>query len=229
MAISQKAKNLLVRAGYPAGQITVLSHSLDPGVFKKSPQPALRRSLGLDGFTVGYLGRLVREKGVALLLEAAAKMKTKTRFLIVGDGPIKDELAGQAVRMGIADRVVFVRAVDNADVPAYLNCIDTLAVPSLTMPWWEEQFGRIIIEAQACEVPVVGSSSGSIPEVVGKAGLIFPEGDASALAARLDKLAQSAALRKKLGQMGRKNVLARYTDQKLADAFYKIYKKVLAS
>src|SRR5260221_14335510 len=80
--------------------------------------------------------------------------------------------------------------------------IDALVLRSLTTPVWKEQFGRVLTEAMACGVPVVGSSSGAIPEVIGEAGLIFPEGDAAALAGCLAKLQQPPALRLALAQRG---------------------------
>lgn len=102
--------------------------------------------------------------------------------------------------------------------------MDVLVLPSVTTPRWKEQFGRVLIEAQACEVPVIGSSSGAIPEVIGKAGLIFPEGSASQLAGRLQRLAASSSLRRRLARMGRKRVLDLYTNQRIADRIHRIYR-----
>ncbi|HTA77328.1 MAG TPA: glycosyltransferase family 4 protein, partial [bacterium] len=104
-----------------------------------------------------------------------------------------------------------------------------LVLPSLTTPKWKEQFGRVLIEAQACAVPVVGSDSGAIPEVIGKAGLIYPEGNVVQLAAKLRQLKNSKTLRKKLIQMGRKQVLGLYTNQIIADKLFKIYTAILRS
>jgi glycosyltransferase involved in cell wall biosynthesis len=102
--------------------------------------------------------------------------------------------------------------------------MDVLALPSLTTPRWKEQFGRVLIEAQACGVPVVGSDSGAIPEVIGKSGLLFPEGDAPKLAGELKRLAGSPGLRKSLGPKGRNQVLSRYTNQKIADQIHRVYR-----
>jgi glycosyltransferase involved in cell wall biosynthesis len=99
-----------------------------------------------------------------------------------------------------------------------------LALPSLTTARWKEQFGRVLIEAQACGVPVVGSDSGAIPEVIGKEGLIFPEGNARRLSDRLNKLEESPAFRKSLGLQGRSRVLGLFTNQKIADQLHQIYR-----
>ncbi len=93
------------------------------------------------------------------------------------------------------------------DVPRALAEIDTLAAPSLTQPHWKEQFGRVLIEAMACGVPVVGSDSGEIPQVVGDAGLIVPEGDVAALRAALLHLAEDSSLCERLAHAGRARVL----------------------
>ncbi len=95
------------------------------------------------------------------------------------------------------------------------------------MPNWKEQFGRVIIEAMACGVPVIGSNSGEIPSVIGEAGLIFPEGDAAALADCLAFLAQDPDLRSALGYKGRQRVLAQFTHQCVAQATYEIYRSIM--
>ncbi len=97
------------------------------------------------------------------------------------------------------------------DVPAELRKLDVLALPSRSTPTWKEQFGRVLIEAMSCGVPVVGSSSGEIARVIGEGGLIYPEGDIAALAAALRRLADDPACGAALGQRGRKRVLEHYT------------------
>ena len=72
----------------------------------------------------------------------------------------------------------------STEVPAVLRALDVLVLPSLTTPSWKEQFGRVLQEAMACAIPVVGSDSGEIPHVIGDAGLVTPEGDAAALRRR---------------------------------------------
>ena len=85
----------------------------------------------------------------------------------------------------LAGRVHILEPKRSEEMPNYLNCMDVLAVPSLTTMDWKEQYGRVVAEAMACGVPVVGSDSGAIPEVVDSAGWIVPEGDVAALAEAL--------------------------------------------
>ncbi len=82
--------------------------------------------------------------------------------------------------------------------------LDVLVLPSRTTPTWKEQFGRVIVEALWCGVPVVGSDSGEIPWLIGLTGggLVFPEGDSEALAGRLSELREAPALRERLALAG---------------------------
>ena len=112
---------------------------------------------------------------------------------IVGDGPQRAELERLIARRSLGDRVRLLRSVPPAEVAAQMSEMDVLVLPSRTTPVWKEQFGRVLAEAMACRVPVVGSDSGAIPEVIGDAGLTFPEGDADALAERLGRLMASPA------------------------------------
>ncbi|GAA2032891.1 hypothetical protein GCM10009819_16180 [Agromyces tropicus] len=141
---------------------------------------------GGDGapITVGFIGRLVPEKGVLLLLDALAR-EPRLRLRIVGSGPLADDLPARASAAGVADRVELVGAVEPSGIPDVLRSFDVLAVPSMPTATWTEQFGRVAVEAMACGVPVVSSDAGALPDVVGGAGLLVPTGDAGALAAAL--------------------------------------------
>jgi glycosyltransferase involved in cell wall biosynthesis len=105
--------------------------------------------------------------------------------------------------------------------------MDALVLPSRTTASWAEQFGHVLIEAMAAGVPVIGSSSGAIPEVIGEAGLVFPEGDAGALRVQLATLFDDPALRKRLVALGRARVDRLYTNERIARAQRDIYRQVL--
>ena len=109
-------------------------------------------------------------------------------------------------------------------MPTVLARIHCLAVPSLTTRTWKEQFGRVIVEALACGVPVVGSDSGEIPNVVGEAGIVVREGDAGALRGALRRLATDAALRAELARRGRDRVLERFTHRRIAERYAEVYR-----
>lgn len=154
------------------------------------------RDQAADTIVVGFLGRLVPEKGLLVLLDAVAR-DPRLRLRIGGSGPLGAELAERGEAATLAGRIELVGAVDPDDVVAFYRTLDVLAVPSLPTPEWTEQFGRVAVEAMACGVPVVSSDAGALPDVVGGAGIVVPAGDAVALAAALAEAggSRSAELR----------------------------------
>ena len=178
---------------------------------------------------MGYAGRLVPEKGVDLLLRACAGLGAfgGWELRILGDGPERPRLEALAAELGIQAQVAFLGRVPSTAAPAYYRQLDVLALPSLTQPNWAEQFGRVLIEAMACGVAVVGSSSGEIPWVIGDAGEICPEGDAGALRETLAGLLADPARRADLAARGRARVLERFTQAQVAEATAVVYREMV--
>lgn len=153
-----------------------------------------------DTFIVGYVGRILEAKGIETLIRAAAKIKSKIRVIVVGNGPDTPRLKRIADELALSDKVRFLPGVPSVEVKDLMRRFGVLVIPSRTTPIWKEQFGRVIVEAMSCGVPVVGSTSGAIPEVIGDGGLVFPEGDEEALARVVDRLAEDETLRETLSQ-----------------------------
>jgi glycosyltransferase involved in cell wall biosynthesis len=155
-----------------------------------------------------------------VLIDAARDLDG-AQLLIVGDGPLRAEIERSASQARLTGAVPHHRAIE------LLAAIDLLVLPSLTTPTWKEQFGHVLIEAMACAVPVIGSNSGAIPEVVGDAGLIVPEGDAAALRAAIASLQADAAWRAQLAQAGCTRALACYTHDRIAAVNVEFFANVL--
>lgn len=229
--LSVNAGKILTQRGY-TGRQTPFPNGVDVRHFYKMDVSKLKDSLQLsDCFVVGYVGRLLQMKGVDTLLAAVARLvsqdTTRTyKLLIVGQGEDKSSFQKTAETLGISKHIVWIDAVPPEAVAAYINCMDTLVLPSRTTPGWVEFFGRVLIEGMACEVPVVGSDSGEIPHVIDSAGLIFPEADMEALAERIHCIAHDVSLRNDLIEGGL-NRVKDFTWEAIAEQTYQVYQELL--
>ena len=222
LAGTQSAAQVWRDKGYNGPLAVIPQFGTDPALFAPPQAPRPDRP-----FTVGYVGRLVTEKGLHVLFEAMTRLPGDWRLHLLGGGPLLNDLQQLAARLGIAERVHFGGLVASVDMPARYHDFDVLALPSLTRPNWKEQFGRALVEAMASGVPVVGSDSGAIPDVIGDAGLIVPEDDAAALAAALTRLQSDAELRARLSDAGRQRVLDHFTHEQVAAATIRVYHEML--
>jgi glycosyltransferase involved in cell wall biosynthesis len=220
---SQGSADVWRSKGYSGPLAVIPQFGVDPEIFS----PACRRDPG-RGFVLGYVGRLVPEKGVDLLIRAAADLVGPWQLVIAGDGPERAALTALVRQLGVQDQVYFDGNLPSGRIPAYLQQLDVLAVPSRSRPNWTEQFGRVLIEAMACGIVVLGSQSGEIPNVIGPAGWTFPEDDVDALRGHLLRLMQDADLRADLGQLGRQRVLEHFTQAQIAAKTIQVYKEILA-
>jgi glycosyltransferase involved in cell wall biosynthesis len=178
---------------------------------------------------LGYIGRLVEEKGLLDLLDAMRLCPPTVRLLFVGEGPLQPELERRIAAYGLTPRVEFRAAMPHARLAHVLSSLDALALVSRTTPRWKEQFGRVIIEAHACAIPVIGSCSGAIPDVIGKGGLVVPEADPTAIAQAIKRLHAAPQLAAQLGCAGFEQVQAHYTWQQVAARMHSIYSRMLDS
>jgi glycosyltransferase involved in cell wall biosynthesis len=233
---NRDAVDLLRKHGFRGKTAVIPQLGVDPDFYSPTPvsavggaagaeSSALRARLGLEGLVLGFVGRLVPEKGILNLVEAAATFRGPASLLLVGNGPLAAPARARAAALGL--RLVHVPAIPHDAVRDHLRAMDLLVLPSRDTPSWREQFGHILIEAMACEVPVIGSTAGAIPEVLGDAGLLFPQGDCEELRERLATLIASSSERRALGRRGRERVLAHYTHAKVARDTLDFWKTLL--
>jgi glycosyltransferase involved in cell wall biosynthesis len=148
--------------------------------------------------------------------------------LVVGDGVLRPEIDRIAREQGWRDRLVCTGHAELDDMPEYIRAMDCLVLPSRTVPGWKEQFGLVLAQAMASGVPVIGSDSGAIPEVIGEAGLLFHEGDVRGLSDGISRLLEDAAERAELRRRGLERTLALYSASGLADQSYSLFRSLLS-
>jgi glycosyltransferase involved in cell wall biosynthesis len=212
----------------PAKLVTVYN-GIDYDPFRKIwERKAVLRSLGLPplGRVAGMISRLIPQKGVSYFLKAAASLagEHQVNFLIVGDGPYRQQFEAEALALGLQHRLVF--AGERQDIAAILSAVDVLALPSLT----EGGLPFIILEAMAAGCPVVATRVGGIPEIIYDThnGLLIPAKDYKMLAEAIASLLidrEKAAL---IGRRGRKFVLDNFIIDNMVQKVENEYENVLA-
>ncbi|HYQ03672.1 MAG TPA: glycosyltransferase family 4 protein [Polyangiaceae bacterium] len=205
-------QNLVSRKGYERPHL-LSPLGVDVEAFKPDAQQRARTYAELgwsaDGPPViGFSGRLVPAKGLHLLMQALDACQEPWRALFLGAGQMELELRQWSAKYG--DNVRILR-VPHDSVPSYVNAMDILCAPSQTTPSWREQFGRMLVEAFACGVPVIGSNSGEIENVVGEAGVIVGENDVPGWTHAIQDLLASPRKRRELGDSGLDLARSRYT------------------
>lgn len=221
LAGNQDAAAVLQRKGY-GGKIHVIPQfGVDPKIFSPSSEREDRP------FQIGYAGGLIEEKGVDLLLRACAELTGNWRLTLVGSGAADTSLKALAADLGIAHRLDLGKRLAAHEMPSFYRGLDAFVLPSRSRPNWKEQFGRVLIEAMSCGVPVIGSTCGEIPNVLGEAGLIFEEEDVNTLRCHLQNLMDDPERCSHFSTAGRRRVEAHYTMRQIAAETVNVYREVI--
>lgn len=183
---SEEALTVARSRGY-AGPSESVPNAADVSLFNVADRSASREALGLPGVKkdtklLGYVGRLVEAKGLDDLWMAMRCMDASTHAVVVGEGPERARWIAETKATGLQGRVHWLGERPPSDLPVAMNALNALVLPSRTTASWKEQFGRVLIEAEACGVPSVGSNSGAIGEVIGDVRRVFAERDPASLA-----------------------------------------------
>lgn len=220
LAGSQTAGEIVAQKGFEGPVAVIPQFGVDTDQFAPT-QPARRP------FTAGFLGRLVPEKGIADLMSAFQRMDPPSRLIVAGDGPLAPFVESAGMDLKRHNRLERYPRVPSADVPGLLHRMDALVLPSRTTRRWREQYGRILIEAMASGLPVVGSDSGEISNIVGDAGIVFPEGNVDKLAEALIQLAESPERRREIGRRGRERAVKLFSQKEVATRTYAVYEQMM--
>lgn len=158
LTLSNQSKREVLSLDIPEDRVSVFTYWINQNIFKPMDKKRARKLLKLkEGYICLFVGRLVAGKGLEELLEASKKTKDII-FLIVGDGPLRSEV----IKMSTQSNIKFAGKVDNMKLPTYYNAADVVIVPSTH----EEGFGRVILEALSCGLPVIAANRGGIREAL---------------------------------------------------------------
>jgi glycosyltransferase involved in cell wall biosynthesis len=228
IAGNREAREVLRQKGFRNPIWVIPQFGTDTSLYYPRDKSRAKRTWNLEArFVVGYVGRLIEEKGLDDLWQASRPILAQhsdTVLLLAGSGPWADIIRSRAESEGLAGQLLILPWVKTQMMPLVMNALDVLVLPSHTTPRWKEQFGRVLTEAMASEVAVVGSSSGEIPEVIKDAGIVFPEGSATALFKAITSLYDNPGLRSNLGKSGRKRVLQHYSQETIARDTLGVYR-----
>jgi glycosyltransferase involved in cell wall biosynthesis len=226
IAGNRDGADLLRQWGY-TGLVEVMPQM---GVDTQLFAPDMRSHQHKDKFHIGFLGRLVPEKGVDVIFAAVRQLQQQglnCQIILCGSGSFEEALRQEAQLGQVADLVTWQGAVRHDKAPEEISKFDVLVLPSRTSATWKEQFGHVLIEAMAMGVPVIGSSSGEIPNVIGRPDLVFPEGDAQGLAAILERMIREPEWCEEAGRYGMTRVYQHYTHEKIAERLLNLWQKLL--
>jgi glycogen synthase len=200
------------------GMSTVIPNSYREDIFCEYPTISRNQDLV-------FLGRLVSDKGVNLLISALAQLKSRgltPMLTIIGSGPEKINLHEQAKELGVFEQVDFVGVKLNQELAKLLNSHKIMVVPSL----WEEPFGIVALEGIACGCVIVGSAGGGLKDAIGDCGVTFPNGNVDLLTSALyDLLTQADQL--EIHRQNAPSHLARHTSKAVADEYLKVLEAIV--
>lgn len=225
VVVADQVRERLLRAGVAKHRTALILNGVNVARFTNSPA-TLRTELKLSGHIVGFVGRLVTEKGGTTLLQAAQqilKAMPDTTFVFVGDGPCRSEWEASATHMGIQSNVVFVGS--RSDMPGVYASIDVMVLPSLV-----EAMPMCLLEAMASAKSIVATRVGAIPEMVddGQTGLLVAPSDAGDLARAIVRVLDDRRLRARLGYNARISAIRNYSSEVMANNYIAVYESVLA-
>jgi glycosyltransferase involved in cell wall biosynthesis len=221
---NQDGAHLLRQWGYTGMMEVMPQMGVDTHLF--SPRSHQTQN---QEFRIGFLGRLVPEKGIDTLFTAVRQLQQQglsCQLILCGSGAGEAILRDEAQRQQIANLVTWQGAVPHHKAPEEISKFDVLVLPSRTVTTWKEQFGHVLIEAMAMGVPVIGSSSGEIPNVIGRPDLVFPEGDPQKLAAILERMIREPEWNKDAGCYGITRVHQYYTHERIAQRLLSLWQKL---
>jgi glycosyltransferase involved in cell wall biosynthesis len=215
-------------------KITVVPMGVNPLFLRHDcRQDAIKTATANGQNRILYVGRLIDWKGVNYLIQAlpeVLKKFPKTQLIVVGSGPMKDDLVALSNRLKLGTKVVYIDNVPQEKLLKVYSSASLFVLPSIVNEKGEtEGLGVVLLEAMACGLPVVGSNVGGIPDIIkdGETGLLARPKEPNSLAEKITEVFSNAALRQKLVENGPKMVEKKFSWDTISEKFIEIYREVL--
>lgn len=236
IAVTEKARDALIIEGVSEEKIEVIPPGINLYKFKPGEKnKKILRNLGLsiDDKIILFIGRLKREKGVYDLVYAAKRIlddqaiRENIHFIFVGSGEEGKNLHFMVKKLDIEKNVKFISYFPYKDINSLYNTADIFVLPSIPIPVWQEQLGMVLLEAMASGKPIISTMSGSIPEVIGDAGVLVQPNDPRGLYYSIKYLIQSEERREELSNKARERAQRNFDASIFAKKMKNAYKDVL--
>lgn len=238
ITVQNKFSYDLVKTFVDKDKLKIIPHGVDTNIFnrKKHTKSLIKTYKPNSEKIVLFIGRLIPAKGVHILINAISQVdkKNKVKLLIIGAGPLKDDLKILVKHLGLEDQITFVGLVEQYDLPEFYSLADIFVLPSVTrdinnrpIPKVSENFGNVLAEAMACEVPIVASKVGGIPYWIKdrENGFLFKEGDTKQLSSILNELFKNEELKKKIVKKAKNDIDTKYSWDVIIKDFEGLYNK----
>jgi glycosyltransferase involved in cell wall biosynthesis len=216
---NQLARDLLVRHAPGAVPAVIPQAGVSPAAPLEPP--------GRRGLALGFVGRLVPERGADTLLRACGQLLGPWSLTIVGTGPEQEPLEELAQRLGLASRIRWIGGVPRAELGRVWNELDCLVVPSRETPTWVERNSPVLLDAMARGIVPVVTRTGALPEIVGNAGVVVD--DVESLQVALQELVAEPGRLAPLAQRARQRILEKYIDSAVAERTLAYWRQVVAT
>jgi glycosyltransferase involved in cell wall biosynthesis len=233
LPFTETAKNVLKMEGVPEDKLKVIYPGVNLERFKPGNKPGgllSKHNIAANCFIILYVGKIVSWKGVHNLAYAARVLKQKGWgdfiIVVVGRGAQKENLENLTKEARVGEHFRFLDFISYDEIPDIYRMADTFILPSYPTMTWQEQFGMVLTEAMATGVPVISTNSGSIPEVVGDAGILINPGDYMALSDAIMLLMHDHNLRERLGKAGRIRAEQLFCSKQNAEKFLHFLKNI---
>jgi glycosyltransferase involved in cell wall biosynthesis len=193
LIVNRESESIFKKYGYP--RVTRIPLGYDKTVFFRddTSREETRKKLGVDQSTmvIAFFGRLIFEKGAHILIDALTSVKQKNWKLLLDhahdhEDVYSEELKKKIATASLSDKVLYFEA-NHIEIADYMRATDIMVAPSITTRTFKEQYGRTVQEAMACNCLCLVSNAGNLPDMVGNNEVVFPEGDASALARLIER------------------------------------------